>query len=114
MPLKIKQSNTFLWPVTVMIPVDGGRFDKQTFDVEFARLSVTEAEQLVTSIATGERTEFEGYRDMIKGWRGVVDDGAEVPFSDTTLKQLLEIPTVGPAVLAAYKEATSEVARRKN
>lgn len=114
MPLKIKQSSTFFWPVTVMIPVDGGRFDKQTFDVEFARLSVTDAEQLVTSIAAGERTEFEGYRDMIKGWRGVVDDGEEVPFSDTTLKQLLEIPTVGPAVLAAYKEATSEVARRKN
>ena len=114
MALKIKQSPTFFWPVTVMVPMDGGRFDKQTFDVEFARLAVSEADKLVASIVSGERTEFDGYRDMIKGWRGVVDDGTEVPFSEDALRQLREIPTLGPAVLAAYREATSEVARRKN
>ena len=38
MAFVLKQSDTYKWPVTVEIPIDGGRFDKQTFDAEFKRL----------------------------------------------------------------------------
>jgi len=115
MALKIKQSDTFWWPVTVMVPVDGGRHDKQTFDVEFARLGISEAERLVGEIGTGERSELDGFRQMVKGWRGVLDaDEQEVPFSDGALQQVLDIPTVGASILEAFRGANNEVARRKN
>jgi len=114
MALKIKQSSTFWWPVSVMIPIDGGRHDKQTFEVEFARLTVSEADKLVREIVSGERNEFEGFGEMVKGWKGVVDDGEEVPFSASALKQVLEIPTIATSIIQSYKEATSELARRKN
>ena len=114
MALKINQSATFLWPVTVHLPTDGGKFDKQTFDVEFARLKVSEADAMVAGIVSGATTPLEGYRQLVKGWRGVLADGQEVPFSDDTLQQVLEIPTVGPAILEAFKEAISGAARAKN
>jgi hypothetical protein len=114
MALKLSQSPTFWWPVTVMVPVDGGRHDKQSFDIEFARLSVSESEKLVSGIVSGEISEFDGFRQMVKGWRGVVDDNGDVPFSETILRQLLEIPTMAIAIIQAYKDANSEVARRKN
>lgn len=114
MALKINQSATFWWPVSVNLPADGGRFEKQTFDVEFARLKVSESDRLVADIVGGTRTELDGFRDLVKGWRGVLDDGAEVPFTDGALQQLLEIPTIGPAILSAFKEAISGQARTKN
>lgn len=114
MALKLNQSATFWWPVSVSLPTDDGKFEKQTFDVQFARLKVSDSDRLVADIVSGVRTELEGFRDLVKGWRGVLDDGQEVPFSDGGLQQLLEIPTVGPAIIAAYKEAISGQARAKN
>ena len=114
MALKINQSATFWWPVSVHLPTDGGKFEKQTFDVEFARLKVSEADAMVAGIVSGERPELEGYRELVKGWRGVLNDGDEVPFSDATLQQIIEIPTVGAAILDAYKQAISGAARAKN
>jgi hypothetical protein len=114
MALKIAQSATFRWPVKIMIPVDGGRHDSHTFDVEFARKSTSDVELMVAKIATGELTEFDAFRDLVKGWSGVVDDNGEIPFSESALKMVLDIPTAGIAILNAYKEATGEVARRKN
>lgn len=114
MALKISQSSTFWWPVTVMVPVDGGKHDRQTFDVQFARMGVSEADAMVRGIVSGETPEIDGYRKMVKGWRGVLDDDGEVPFSDGALAALLEIPTVGTAIIEAYKAANNELARRKN
>jgi hypothetical protein len=38
MAFVLKQSDTYVWPVTFDIPVDGGRHEKQTFDVQFKRM----------------------------------------------------------------------------
>ena len=38
MAFVLKQSDTYVWPVTFDIPVDGGRHEKQTFDGERRRL----------------------------------------------------------------------------
>ena len=35
MPLQLRsQSPSYRWPVVVEFPVDGGKFDKETFDAE--------------------------------------------------------------------------------
>jgi hypothetical protein len=53
-------------------------------------------------------------RELMSGWAGVTDDeGNEVPFSDATLGQLIEIPTVAAQIIAAWGESLKE-GKRKN
>ena len=98
---KISQSNTYLWPVTVEMPDDGGKFTKHTFDAEFRRLSVDELSALGDTDDTGGTA----CRRILAGWKGVVDDNGE-PLANTAIKihQLvpagerffcLSIPTLG-------------------
>lgn len=109
---KLKQTATFLWPVTVHIP-NAGKFDKHTFDAEFKRLSMDELKALGEREADGEGVD--ACRQILLGWKGVVDDdGNDVPFSESALEQLLSIPAVRLAVLQAFREATNGGARRKN
>lgn len=112
--LKLNASNTFFWPVVIQTPIDGGKFQKETFDAEFRRLKVSEVEAMVARVATGELTGAAAVKQFIVGWRGIEDDGQDVPFSDTALAQVLDIPGVAGGLFEAYKEAMSGAARRKN
>ena len=74
MAFVLKQSSSYSWPVSVKLPADGGKFEKQTFDAQ-----------------------------LLVGWSGVVDgDGDEILFSETLKEQLLDIPTVAAAIIVAY------------
>ncbi len=115
MALKIAPSATFWWPVEVSIPVDGGTYERETFDVQFARMGLSELTALRADVVSGRQSDLAGFRALVKGWRGVVSDGQDVPFSDSNLQQLLEIPGVGMAITAAYNYAIEGgAARRKN
>lgn len=114
MALKLKTSESFWWPVTVAIPLDGGKFDQQTFDVQFRRLGVDAVTSFIERIAKGEMSPAAGVRELVTGWRGIVDGDADVPFSETALAQVLDIPGVGPAILSAFREAMRGEARRGN
>lgn len=115
MALQIKLSPTFWWPVSVTLPAaDGCQTEAQTFEVEFARIKVSEANTLVDEIINGKRPEIDGFRELVKGWRGVLSDNEEVPFTDGALQALLEIPSMGPAIILAFREANSGQARTKN
>lgn len=112
--LKINTSGTFFWPVTVSLPADGGRFERSTFDAEFKRMKVSEVEAMVARVYTGEVTGVAAVRTFFVGWRGVVDDGQDVPFSEDALTQVLDMPGVANAVFEAFREAMSGKARAKN
>lgn len=114
MPLKISNTPTFRWPVVVMVPMDGGKFDEQTFEVDFARLSAGEIADIGLAVGTGKSDEFDGFKRLIKGWAGVEDGGVPLPFNDDNLRKVLGIPGASVAILVAFREATSEVGRRKN
>lgn len=123
MAFVLKQSDTYTWPITLILPVDGGRREKHTFDGEFKRLPQTRINEIVRQARAMERgrlNEDEGLedqdaaREVLTGWSGVVDDdGKEIPFSSGTLAQLLEIPTVAGQIVRAWFESL-EVAKRKN
>lgn len=123
MSFVLKQSDTYTWPVTLVLPVSGGRREKHTFDGEFKRLPqsrINEIVRLARAMERGRLDEDEALedqdaaREVIVGWSGVVDDDAkEIPFSDSTLSQLLEIPTVAGQIVRAWFESL-EVAKRKN
>jgi len=110
---KLTQSNTYTWPVSVNIPVNGGQYDKQTFDGEFKRLSDARLKEIRSSIEAGQLTDADFVRELMVGWKGVTDDGADVPFSQSTLAQLLDIPGVAAAVVMAVVESLAGL-KRKN
>lgn len=123
MSFVLKQSASYTWPITLILPVDGGRREKHTFDGEFKRLPqsrINEIVRLAREMERGRLNEDESLedqdaaREVLVGWSGVVDDdGKEIPFSDGTLGQLLEIPTVAGQIVRAWFESL-EVAKRKN
>jgi hypothetical protein len=115
MAFVLKQSTSYKWPVSVKLPADGGKFEKQTFDAEFKRLPQARINEIQTDvqvrIKAAERNEpVDGSisdqsiaDELLVGWDGVVDgDGDEVPFSEATKQQLLDIPTVAAAIIVAY------------
>jgi hypothetical protein len=123
MAFVLKQSNTYTWPVALVLPVDGGRRDKHTFDGEFKRLPQTRINQIVRLARASERGRLnddeelldqDAAKELLAGWSGVVDDdGKEIPFSDSALAQLLEIPTVAGQIVRAWFESI-DTAKRKN
>jgi hypothetical protein len=123
MAFVLKQSATYKWPVTLIIPADGGRREKHTFDGEFRRIPqarINEIRRLGRLQELGrldpeeEIQDQDGAKEILAGWSGVVDDeGKEIPFSEAALNQLLEIPTVAGQIIRAWGESI-EVAKRKN
>lgn len=126
MAFVIKQSDSYSWPITFEIPVDGGRHEKQTFDAELKRLPqsrIVEIQEAVqkrlSAIQRDEETadmitDHEIANEILIGWNGINDeDGTAVPFSERSKTQLLEIPTVTAAIVRAYFDSLSG-ARRKN
>jgi hypothetical protein len=119
MSFVLKQSDTYVWPVTFDVPVDGGRHERQTFDGEFKRLPQSKVGPMVAELQKledlGDLERFtEIAADLLVGWSGINDDnGKEVPFSQKALEQLLEVPFLAVAVLKAYMDSIKG-AKRKN
>lgn len=111
---KIVQNATYTWPVTVELPTDGGKTEKQTFDAEFKRLTQTRVDEIRSAVERGEMRDSELAREAMVGWSGIVDgDGGQVQFSEKSRDQLLDIPQVSGAVVTALLGSMSG-AKRKN
>jgi hypothetical protein len=123
MAFVLKQSATYTWPITLVIPMDGGRRDKHTFDGEFRRLPQSRINEIIKLARAAERGRLnddeelldqDAAKEILAGWSGVVDDDAkEIPYSETALAQLLEIPTVAGQIVRAWFDSL-DVAKRKN
>ena len=123
MAFVLKQSATYTWPITLVLPVDGGRREKHTFDGEFRRLPQTRINEIVKLAQLQERGRLaddeelrdqDAAKEILAGWSNIVDDqGQEIPFSDAAVNQLLEIPTIAGQVVRAWFDSL-EVAKRKN
>lgn len=119
MAFVLKQSDTYTWPVSFDIPVDGGRHERQTFDGEFKRLPqsrvgplVAELQQLEDLRELDRITELA--KEVLVGWSGVTgDDGKEIPFSEKAVGQLLEVPLLAVSIIKAYMDSIKG-AKRKN
>ena len=126
MAFVLKQSDSYTWPVSFDVPVDGGRHEKQTFDAELKRLpqsriiQIQEAVQKrLVAIQRDEETDDmisdqEIANEILIGWSGVNDeDATPIPFSEKSKAQLLDVPTVTAAVVTAYFNSL-QGAKRKN
>lgn len=111
---KIVQPTEYSWGITVEMPADGGRVEKQTFDGSFKRVSQTRLGEIQKSIEQNEMRDIDLAREVLVGWKGVIDaNGEEVPFSETARDQLLDIPMVAAAVVIAFMQSLTG-AKRKN
>jgi hypothetical protein len=122
----LKQSDSYTWPVSIKLPANGGKREKQTFEAEFKRLPqsrINEIQMLVQQrIKAAERGEDtgEGITDqsiadeVLVGWEGIVDgDDEAVSFNKGTKAQLLDVPMMAGALIEAFFESLVE-AKRKN
>ena len=79
MSFVLKQADTYKWPVSHDMPVDGGKHARYTFDAEFKRITQTRIREIDEQINQGE--EFLGnlnttlLKDIInsKQYRNQVD-----------------------------------------
>lgn len=120
MAFVLKQKDTFEWPVALLLPGDGGRREKSTFDAEFKRLPQSRLNELAKQAKAAEKGEDDEFnaqviaRELVVGWSGIVDDaGKEVPFSTGALEQLLDVPSVAGQIVKAFYESYED-AKRKN
>jgi hypothetical protein len=120
MSFVLKQKNTYSWPVPLLLPGDGGRREKSTFDAEFKRLPQSRLNELARQAKAAEKGEDDEFnaqaiaREILIGWTGILDDGGkDVPFSEKALEQLLEVPTVAGQIVKAFYESYED-AKRKN
>lgn len=115
-------SDTYTWPITLMIPV-AGRREKYTFDGEFRRLPQTRINEIVRLARKmelrladdgEELVDQDAAREVLAGWSGVLDkDGKEIPFSEASLNKMLELPRVAAQIVLAWFDSI-EVAKKKN
>ena len=114
MAFVLSQSESYTWPVAVEFPVDGGRFDKQTFDAEFRRLSQDRIREIWDQIQGGEMSDGDLCNEVLVGWAGIQDGkGADVPYSEKAKVDLLNVPLVAASVVSSWLDSLSK-AKRKN
>ena len=110
---KIEQKPTYTGRVEVFSPRDGGKYQKGTFTAEFKALAQEEIDSILGDLRDG-RPDSDFALECLVGWKGVQDeDGNELPFSDSTRDQVLDIYPVLPSVIKAFYESLSG-ARAKN
>jgi hypothetical protein len=110
----LSQSESYSWPVAVEFPVDGGRFDKQTFDAEFRRLPQARIREIWDRIQSGDLNDDELCSEVLVGWSGIQDGkGDQVPYSEKAKADLLNVPLVAAAVVSSWLDSLSK-AKRKN
>jgi hypothetical protein len=108
---KIKQSDSYVWPVTVEIPISGGTFQKSTFQAEFKRIAQSRFREMLAS----ETADRDVCREVLIGWKEVIgEDGKDEPFSESARDNLLEVPLVAGAITQAFIESFTGGAKRKN
>ena len=125
MSFVLKSSSSYSWPVTFYQPENGTR-KEQSFDALFKQLPQTRINEIqvlvqkrVKSIQDGEEdttgvTDQSIADEVLVGWEGIEDgEGAPVPFSNKTKKQILDIPMLASAIIESYFDSLVK-AKEKN
>lgn len=100
MAFVLKKNASYKWPVKVETPVDGGKFEKQTFDAIFKKISRSAFNDLVDK---GDDALIDG---ILEGWDGIKDeDGKDIVFTEKNKKELCDDPYIVKALISAYADS---------
>jgi hypothetical protein len=104
----------YFWPVTIESPKDGGGRIRESLDIQFRRIQQSRIKEIIEGATDEKVTDASLVKEIVIGWKGMKDEaGAELPFSETTLHELVEIPGVGRAIVLAFFESIAG-AKQKN
>ena len=112
----LDQSDSYSWPVPVMVAVDGGKHHRQSFDAEFARLPQDRINEIQVECAKLRRLAEYGdeetpeqlgviksiVAEVLVGWKGITEKGDDVPYSEGAKAKLLNKGGVPAAILDAF------------
>ena len=102
MAFVLKKTASYKWPVTVETPIDGGKFEKQTFDAVFKKMSRSAFNDLVNK---GDDALVDG---ILESWDGIKDeDGKDIAFTQKNKKELCDDPYVMKALIQAYADSVT-------
>lgn len=110
---KIAVTESYFAPVEVQLP---GVKGKQTFEIEFLRLSQDALNNIVKRAKATEIDDQQFVREVVVGWNSkhVLDsEGQPIEFSKHALDELMNIYPVPSAIVEAYYASISG-ARIKN
>lgn len=107
-----KAIEDYTWPVTVHLPVDGGRTEKQTFTAKFKRVSQARINEIREAIEAGKTTDVKLASEVLVGWLDVTDGDDVVEYSESTKAQILDIPSVAASVVRAFFESLTGAPRK--
>jgi hypothetical protein len=129
MAFKLDKKPYYKWPVEFEVPVDGGAWEKQSFDGHFARLGQERVEYLteaytrrVEELKAGIELDKELAvltpkaiaREILIGWDSIFDDdGNEIPCTPAIKERVLEVETVAAAVINAWSASLQGSAAKK-
>lgn len=99
---KIEKPKEITWPVTVSAPRDGGNTTKAVFTGKFKLLPNAEFNAIYQNGGNDEDL----IRNVLTGWGNDLCDveGNPMEFNNEMLDQVIAIPYVRNAIIAAYLE----------
>ena len=93
------------WPVTVSVPVDGGKVQDHVFTAHFHWL---DGDDLDAAAVQGDEA---AAKAVLSGWGDDFSgpDGQPLPFNDETANNAVKIPYLRRAIIAAYYDMINGV-----
>lgn len=120
MAFVLKQSATYTWPVSFRVPMDGGKYDKQSFDAEFKRLPQSRINEIQSEVQLRIKAAEKGdpvesdisdisiASEVLTGWAGIIDDdNEEIAYSETSKAQLLNVPMMAGSIIESYFDSVA-------
>lgn len=102
-------SPTYLWPVKVSLPDDGGEYKEHEFQAQFKRLKQSEIEAMMKQEGMTDRKLAE---QVMVGWADVSAGGVAVEYSPDAAALLFDIPGVPSAIATSFLESVTGLARK--
>jgi hypothetical protein len=100
MAFVLKKTASYKWPIKVEIPVDGGKFETQTFDAVFKKMSRSAFNKTVDE---GDDALIDA---ILQGWDGIKDEeGKDIPFTEKSKKEICDDHAIVKALISAYAES---------
>ncbi len=105
---------TYTWPVELMVPINGGKRKKITFEAEFNRKSKTETQKLLAAARTVDENWIQSIEfapiieEVLIGINAKDESGKSAPLPDDIKEELLEITGAEAAIFNAYMASLSQ------
>jgi hypothetical protein len=108
----VTQSSSYKWSVKVKTPIDGSRFNEQTFDALFKRIPQSRVDEMRSSVNDNEAWSKDIAKEVMVGWDGVQDANGDLPFSEDALRTVLEIPGVAACIAISFFDSINGISRK--